>query len=55
MKNSGSLSRFGVKSGMSTGRLSTIPSIVIPSEKYSLSIFLREIRIFAMDCTKRRE
>jgi hypothetical protein len=55
MKNSGSLSRFGVKSGMSTGRLSTIPSVVIPSEKYSLNMSLREIRICAIDCMKKEK
>ena len=52
MKNRGSLSRFGVKSGMSTGRLSTIPSVVIPSEKYSLNMSLREIRICTIDCIR---
>ena len=55
MKNSGSLSRFGVKSGMSTGRQSTIPSVVIPSEKYSLNMSLREIRTCAIDCIVKKE
>lgn len=53
MKNSGSLSKFGVKSGASTGRQSTIPSVVMPSEKYSLNMSLREMRICTIDCMKK--